>query len=420
MFTINAYNNPYLRVDQQTTQALLSVGLDSAAGLAPAPLTLAIALDHSGSMEGERMSAARDGAIKVVQAVDETMNFLLVTFNNYARIIFGPQPGTPENKRRAVQALQAVSSGGGTCMSTALNAVVDRLGQDRTRATKILFLTDGKNEGEKRPVLNEAVARCAAANISVNAWGVGTDWDAAELRHIADATHGTADIIPTPRQVAMAFANSFNEMRKTALMNVRLSLWSPVGVTITRIQQVYPTLVPLGLQPDPANARQQIVDLGSFAAGDQYEYLCDFETPIYPPGQQFLLLRPGMKYFAAGTGEQEEKSAREGWVFAQWTEDAAQAAQIEPHIAHYTNQEELSQRIQEGQAALAAGDNERATRLLGEALEISERTHNERITKLLGTIVLKDANGTIRLNKQADAIARKTLAINVGRTSKLK
>src|ERR1700730_10570216 len=145
MFTINAYNNPYLRIDQQTTQAVLSVGLDSAVGLAPAPLTLAIALDHSGSMEGERMSAARDGAIKVVQALDETMNFLVVTFNNYARIIFGPQSGTPENKRRAVQALQAVSSGGGTCMSTALNAVVDRLGQDRTRATKILFLTDGKN-----------------------------------------------------------------------------------------------------------------------------------------------------------------------------------------------------------------------------------------------------------------------------------
>src|SRR5260221_296509 len=323
MFTINAHNNPYLRVDQQTTQALLSVGLDSAAGLAPAPLTLAIALDHSGSMEGERMSAARDGAIKVVQAVDETMNFLLVTFDNYARII-------------------------------------------------------------------------------------------------VDAPNGTADIIPTPRQVAMAFANSFNEMRKTALMNVRLSLWSPVGVTITRIQQVYPTLVPLGLQPDPANARQQIVDLGSFAAGDQYEYLCDFETPIYPPGQQFLLLRPGMKYFAAGTGEQEEKSAREGWVFAQWTEDAAQAAQIEPHIAHYTNQEELSQRIQEGQAALAAGDNERATRLLGEALEISERTHNERITELLGTSVLKDAKGTIRLNKQADVIARINHTINDSRTSKLK
>src|SRR5689334_10574210 len=113
MFTINAYNNPYLRVDQNTVQAVLSIGLDSTIGLAPAPLTLAIALDRSGSMEGERISAALDGAIKVVQALDETMNFMLVTFNNTARIIFGPSVGTPENKQRAVQALQTVNSGGG-------------------------------------------------------------------------------------------------------------------------------------------------------------------------------------------------------------------------------------------------------------------------------------------------------------------
>jgi Ca-activated chloride channel family protein len=33
--------------------------------------------------------------------------------------------------------------------------------------------------------------------------------------------------------------------------------------------------------------------------------------------------------------------------------------------------------------------------------------------------VQRDANGTLRLNQQADAIARKTLAINAGRTSKL-
>ena len=199
MFTITAYNNQYLRLNQNTMQAVLSIGVDADASIVPAPLALSIALDHSGSMDGEKMSAARDGAIKVMQALDETMTFLVVTFNNDARIIFGPAAATPENKRRAVQSLQNVYASGGTRMSTALNTIVDKLGQDQTRATKILFLTDGKNEGEKRVVLNQAVRRCTTANISISAWGVGTDWDAAELRYIADATHGSADIIPTPQ-----------------------------------------------------------------------------------------------------------------------------------------------------------------------------------------------------------------------------
>jgi hypothetical protein len=419
MFSLVAYNNPYLRLNQNSMQAVLSIKVDTSVSLAPAPLALGIALDRSGSMEGPKMKAARNGAINVVQALDETMTFLIVTFNEDAQIVFGPAPGTPENKQRAIQALQTVYANGGTRMSTALNTIVDGFGKDQGRATKILFLTDGKNEGERRPALDRSVACCTTANISISAWGIGTDWDANELRHIADATHGSADIIPTPKQIEAAFSASFSEMRKIALTNARLLLWTPNGVKINTIQQVYPTIAPLGIEPDPTNPRQELVGLGSFAVAEQHEYLLDVEMPIYPPGQQFLMVRPGMKYFVGGREEREEKCTRDGWVFVQWTEDAALASQIEMHIAHYTNQEELAQNIRDGQAALAAGDSEKATRLLGRALEMSESTGNAQITKLLSSIVGRDAKGTIRLNQQADAVARKTLAINVGRTTKL-
>lgn len=198
-------------------------------------------------------------------------------------------------------------------------------------------------------------------------------------------------------------------MRKTALTNAYMYLWSPVGVKIKSIQQVYPNIVPLGLEPDAANQRQQIVSLGSLAAGEQRDYLLDLAMPVYPAGQQFVVLRPSIKYFVSGTNEQEEKSTRTGWVFAQWTEDMALAAQLDAHVAHYTHQEELSQSIKEGQEALAAGNMEKAARLLGKALEISQRTKNDRITRLLSDIVQQEPDGTFRLNKRADAVARKTL-----------
>jgi len=419
MFDITAHQNPFLRVGQSTMQVVLSMNVAADVTMAPAPLALGIALDRSGSMEGAKIRAARDGAINVVQAFDATMAFVVVAFSDRAQTLFGPALGTKENKQRAVQAIQVVTANGGTAMSTALHAIVDALGPDQTRAKKMLLLTDGKNESEQRAALDKAVARCAAANISVSAWGVGTDWDVNELRYIADQTRGDADIIPTPQQVASAFAAAFSEMRKTALTDVQIYLWSPVGVTITKIAQVYPQIVPLPTYPDQASPRNQIVSLGSFAAGDQRDYLIDLEVPVYAPGQQFLMLRPLMKYYAADAGGQEEKSERKGWVFAQWTEDAAQATQIDDQVAHYTNQGELSESIREGQEALARGDDERATRLLGHALEISRRTGNLQMTKLLDDIVQEDANGTVRLNKAANAVARKTLAIKAGKTSKL-
>src|SRR5689334_20713316 len=105
MFTINAYNNPYLRIGQSTLQTVLSIGLDANVALAPAPLALAIALDRSGSMDGPKMAAARHAAVKVVEALEPTMTFMVVTFSDYARVIFGPAPGTEENKKRAIIAL---------------------------------------------------------------------------------------------------------------------------------------------------------------------------------------------------------------------------------------------------------------------------------------------------------------------------
>ena len=151
MFTINAYNNPYLLIGQSTLQSVLSIGLDANVALAPAPLALAIVLDRSGSMDGPKIAAARNGAVKVVQALEPAMTFLVVTFSDYAWVIFGPATGTNENKKRAIIALESVFASGGTRMSTALNVIVEKFGRDQSRATKVLFLTDGKNERGDSP-----------------------------------------------------------------------------------------------------------------------------------------------------------------------------------------------------------------------------------------------------------------------------
>jgi Ca-activated chloride channel family protein len=420
MFHIHAYHNPYLRMGQNTMQAVLSLNIDDHVQIAPAPLSLAIALDQSGSMQGAKMQAAREGAISVVQALDPSMQFVVTAFNDTAHLLFGPAFATQENKQQAIATLKRVKASYGTRMSNALNLVVEQIGNNRTRACKILFLTDGKNEGERHHALQASVERCRATNISINAWGIGTDWDEHELRYMAEATHGNADIIPHPQQIAAAFTQAFQEMRKTAIIDTSLCLWSPVGVTLKNLQQVYPSLAPCIMQPDSNNPRQVLIPLGSFAQGEQRDYLLDLEIPVYPSGQQFLMVRPSVKYLDTNGTEQTEKSTQEGWVFVQWTADMQLAAQIEEHIAHYTHQEDLSRNIQQGQAALAAGDIARATKLLGDALLLSEQSGNEKITRLLSNLVLRDAKGTIRLNPQADAVARKTLAINAGRTSKLK
>ena len=117
-------------------------------GTGSSSLALAIALDRSGSMDGPKMAAARNGALKVVQALEPTMTFLVVTFSDYARVIFGPATGTDEKKNVPLQALANVFASGGTRMSTALNVIVEKFGRDQSRATKVLFLPMAKTKGK--------------------------------------------------------------------------------------------------------------------------------------------------------------------------------------------------------------------------------------------------------------------------------
>lgn len=419
MFMISAHHNPYLHVGQNTMQAVLSLAVPSHSAEPPLPLALGIALDRSASMDGAKMRSAREGALELIQALDESMTFAVVAFNDMVRMICGPVVGNKENKRRAKEAIQELFPSSGTAMSAALNMLVDAFGQDRVWSKQIMFLTDGKNECEPCSALEQAVARCKASNISINVWGVGNDWDAQELHMMADQTNGTADSISSPEQIGTAFTTTLERIRKIVATDVRLNLWTPVGVTIKRVQQVYPHIIDLELEQDPVNARRRCLGLGSFAPGDKRDYLIDFQLPIYEPGQQFLIARPSVHY-RQSEGEQEAASDSMGWVLAQWTQDDALATQVDRFVAYYRNQAELSQYIRAGQAALARDDKEQALLLLASALDLSESTGNEELIRLLHTLVRRDVDNRIYLAHQGDTLSRKMLAINTGKTIKLR
>lgn len=104
MFDVAAYQNPYLRTGTTTMQAVVSINLTAdLTASTPVPLALGIAIDRSGSMEGAKIEAAKDAAIRVVQACDESTAFMVVTFNETSNIIVPPTSGTPEAKSRAAR-----------------------------------------------------------------------------------------------------------------------------------------------------------------------------------------------------------------------------------------------------------------------------------------------------------------------------
>ena len=63
----------------------------------------------------------------------------------------------------------------------------------------------------------------------VDAWGVGSAWEADQLRTIAHSTGGEADVIPDARDLAAAVAELFADVQSTKASDVRLVLTTPQG-----------------------------------------------------------------------------------------------------------------------------------------------------------------------------------------------
>ena len=99
-------------------------------------------LDTSGSMSGGKIQTLADGVKKAIGGMRPEDRFRVIAFNNRAReITSGWVAATPENIRREVDKVTALTSNGGTNIHDALKKALTKL--DADRATSVVLVTDG-------------------------------------------------------------------------------------------------------------------------------------------------------------------------------------------------------------------------------------------------------------------------------------
>jgi hypothetical protein len=107
-------------------------------------------------------------------------------------------------------------------------------------------------------------------------------------------------------------------------------------------------------------------------------------------------------------------------VLAVWTDDDARSAVIDPTVAHYTGQVELADSVRLGLQARSAGDQVRATELLGRAVQLAA-ANNPDTMKLLRKVVdvVDEQRGTVKLRANVSKEDEFTLDTRSVRTSRL-
>jgi len=196
-----------------------------------------LVVDTSGSMEGEKMSQAKEAAAFVVDNLNQGDRFNVIAFStgvrSFARDLV--PAGDSGDYHQFIDRLEAV---GGTNISGALLEAIAQA--DNERPTTIIFLTDGlATEGiTETTLLLDTIQQQAQENIRLFAFGVGDDVDTMLLDGLTQNHRGTTTYVRPGENIDEAVSAFYDKVSTPVLANISLDFGDIV------VDQEYPQELP--------------------------------------------------------------------------------------------------------------------------------------------------------------------------------
>lgn len=202
------------------------------------PLALAIVLDVSGSMAGEKkLEHVIQATQYVVDRLGKDDRVSIVAYDSDKYEVYSPakQPDSAAARR----ALAKLAPGSGTNMEAGLRLGLSKLkdlGVDGA-VRRVLLLSDGQaNEGVSSVEgLSKIAAGAREWKASVSTFGVGADYNEDLMAKIAEAAGGNYYQIDKGKELAEIFAKEFDELGSTVGTQAELRVQVPEGMKVTEV-----------------------------------------------------------------------------------------------------------------------------------------------------------------------------------------
>ncbi|MBL7978296.1 MAG: VWA domain-containing protein [Bacteroidetes Order II. Incertae sedis bacterium] len=204
------------------------------------PKTVLFVLDRSGSMEGKKLVQAKEALKFVLNNLREGDYFNIVDYDDSIRA-WKPalQPYNADNRREALRYTEAIESGGGTNIHSALEKAMQQI-QDEKRPNYVLFLTDGLptagNTNEMQ--IAENTRRRNRHQARVFAFGVGEDVNARLLDRLVNGNGGRSEYVSLEDNLEAKIAAFYSGITAPLLTNIRIEM------SHTDLNRSYPSVLP--------------------------------------------------------------------------------------------------------------------------------------------------------------------------------
>lgn len=208
----------------KTLPVLVRIGAQPLPAARP-PVSVAIAMDCSGSMQGERLAALREGVQLLLDGLRDDDEVVLVSFRDNAR---NQLARCPVRLARLVAPtlLERLQAGGQTALADGWWLAARQLREDAAsgRVCRVVLMTDGQaNKGETDvATLANRAARLAAHGTTTTTIGLGTGFNESLLQAMADRGMGSELFAERAEDLATTFESELSLLNHLVVREARL------------------------------------------------------------------------------------------------------------------------------------------------------------------------------------------------------
>jgi Ca-activated chloride channel family protein len=341
-----------------------------------APINVALVIDKSGSMQGDKMIHAKEAANMAVDKLRKEDIIALISYDNEVKVMLPATKATDKNMIHA--AINRLSAGGSTALFGGVEKGAEEVRKflDIENVNRIILVSDGQaNVGPSSPQeLGLFGAALGKEGIVVTTLGLGMGYNEDLMIQLAEKSDGNHAFIENATDLTRIFRYEFGDLFAVVATDV--------NVTITCADGIRPVRV-LGKEANIQGQQVQMA-LNQLYSEHQKQVLLEIEVPPTKAEQERVLAAVSTLYHNMETNNNDRLTTQ---VAATFTTSPQQVEEKTNTAVMIAALEQLAQEQNERAVTLRdMGEVEKARQILLEnadqLMDQSEKYHSESLKRL--------------------------------------
>lgn len=264
------------------------------------PANVAIVLDRSGSMQGDKIRRAREAATMAVDLLDQRDFVSIVSYDDSADVVV---PATRLNEPRHIKRqVRRITPRGSTALYAGVSKGAGEVRKffSRQRVNRVILISDGlANIGPSSPsALGSLGASFGEEGISVTTVGLGLGYNEDLMTRLAQRSDGNHAFAESAQDLARIFRSEFGDVLSVVAQDVNIHMSVPEGVRPVRV---------LGRDAE-IRGRDIELRLQQVYSRQEKYLIVELEVPPGQDRQSLELLTVSVDYDNMDSGERDELS----------------------------------------------------------------------------------------------------------------